>query len=448
MTTEDVQVPSYTDLMFPTLQALEALDGVATTHEIDDQVIAIAEITIDQLDVAYTDDAQQSGSKVKHRLAWARSYLKKLDAIENKGRGEWSLTDDGRSYLRFEDGDQRVRHKEHELRFGRRPELFLDEAKQRAADDPMALTVRDLLAKWDLGRRGSAVVDRIRRDLSDAGIESVPSFATVPLDSEVVLRAAFLAHSAPQPDHKPSEPEATTVTIGTLPSARGGVACVTKEDSLLKAQSLMESRDFSQLLVCSNLRQVDGAISWESIAREALYGNSAGNVRTATEQAVIVDESEPLLEHIETIADAGFVFVHDHTKQVVGIVTAADLSAEFAKLANPFLLLGEIEGWLRRLVDSKFEAEDLAGYVDPDDPDRQIEAAQNLTFGEYVRLLQDPDAWETLGVVADRAVFCTHLDEVRQVRNSIMHFSPDPLDPNDLAKIEHLLRWVRRLAND
>ncbi|MGB5756963.1 MAG: hypothetical protein WBM50_08615, partial [Acidimicrobiales bacterium] len=104
--------------------------------------------------------------------------------------------------------------------------------------------------------------------------------------------------------------------------------------------------------------------------------------------------------------------------------------------------------WLRQIVDAEFSADDLAGYVDPDDPDRQIEAASSLTFGEYVRLLQSPEAWDRLGLVADRAIFVDHLDEVRRVRNSIMHFSPDPLDESELSAIDSLLSWVRTLARN
>jgi CBS domain-containing protein len=239
-----------------------------------------------------------------------------------------------------------------------------------------------------------------------------------------------------------------TVTIGTLDSASGGVVSVPPDAPIMRAQSLMESNDFSQLAVMTGERNLKGAISWESIARSSLYGKPPEFVRDAMDkEAVVVADSAPLLEHVVTIADAGFVFVRDATNVIKGIVTAADLSMEFAKQANPFLLLGEVEGWLRQIVDRDLDADDLAAYVDPADPDRQIEAASSLTFGEYVRLLQDPVVWDRLGLQADRAVFCDHLEDVRRIRNSIMHFSPDPLPDSDLERINTLLRWVRKLAN-
>ena len=189
-----------------------------------------------------------------------------------------------------------------------------------------------------------------------------------------------------------------------------------------------------------------GAISWESIARATLYRGPPAYVRDALIQSpVVVQDNEPLLEHVRTIADAGFVFVRDRQNRLKGIVTAADLSDQFAALANPFLLIGEIERWLRVAVDSVCTPDELAGLLDPDDPDRQIEAAQNLTFGEYVRVFQDPDMWVRFGWKADRQIFTSLLDEVRSIRNSIMHFSPDPLEHVQLFKLRSMLRWIRTL---
>lgn len=73
-----------------------------------------------------------------------------------------------------------------------------------------------------------------------------------------------------------------------------------------------------------------------------------------------------------------------------GIVTTADLSNQFAVLANPFLLAGEIERRLRRIVDRCFGVGDLQGIKDADDVFRTIESAADLTLGEFQRLLQDP----------------------------------------------------------
>jgi restriction system protein len=89
-----VSVPDYATMLWPILQALKQMGGSGTIQEIMDSVIEIK---------GYTE-AQQSaihgkgpGTEIPYRLAWARTYLKKVDAIKNSSRGVWSITDSGRA---------------------------------------------------------------------------------------------------------------------------------------------------------------------------------------------------------------------------------------------------------------------------------------------------------------------------------------------------------------
>lgn len=95
----EVQLPTYKALMFPILQAVDELQGSAHKSEIDSLVIEHAGITEQELDVEYPDGGSAKGSKVLHRLAFARSALKLFEALENSERGVWSLTPQGRRYL-------------------------------------------------------------------------------------------------------------------------------------------------------------------------------------------------------------------------------------------------------------------------------------------------------------------------------------------------------------
>ncbi len=458
------EIPSYQDLMFPTLSVLVDAGQGVRKDDLDDEVIGRVGITPDQLSVDYGEGASQSGSKVLHRLAWARSYLKKLGAVTSDGTGLWTATADGRELL--EKGEEELRHREHELRVGQRPDEFLQAvAKAVSSGEVLQLTVDELLAKWGVSRRGASVVLRIRRDLFSVAAVTSPPFDAVPLRSVVALVPAAATELGRQPESRDPEtaPERrkadespggdesrtglTTVTIGTLETASGGLLSAAPDWTIVKAQSLMESHDYSQLAVLAGERSLKGAISWESIARASLYGEAPEFVRQALDRsAKVVSYADPLLDYVDVIADAGFVFVEDQTEKVVGIVTASDLANEFAKMANPFLLIGEIEGLLREMVDAAFGADELAEYVDPDDPEREIVAAASLTLGEYVRLFEDPAAWSRLALRADRKVFRSHLADVARIRNSVMHFSPDPVSQEDTDRIAALLRWVRLLA--
>src|SRR3546814_2403996 len=98
-----------------------------------------------------------------------------------------------------------------------------------------------------------------------------------------------------------------------------------------------------------------------------------------------------------------FVLVRAHDKTISGIVTAADLSLQFRTLTEPFLLLSEIETHVRNIVGKKFTAKELGDVQDPNTP-REINSVAALMFGEYVRLLQNPETWTRIDRRLDRAI--------------------------------------------
>jgi hypothetical protein len=44
----------------------------------------------------------------------------------------------------------------------------------------------------------------------------------------------------------------------------------------------------------------------------------------------------------------------------------------------------------------------------------------------------------------DRKTFISKLDKVRVVRNDVMHFEPDPLDPEDLQLLRDFAHFLAR----
>jgi restriction system protein len=82
----------YDDLFNPTLEALGVLGGSGTVSEIDDKVSEILSLSEDELE----DIHRGNRTKFSYRMAWARNYLKRFDAIENSQRGIWALTDKGK----------------------------------------------------------------------------------------------------------------------------------------------------------------------------------------------------------------------------------------------------------------------------------------------------------------------------------------------------------------
>jgi len=99
----DVKIPTYQDLMLPTLEAIDQLGGSASNSELEELTPELAEVTDDQLAVAYPEDSSKAGgSKILHRLHWARTYMRKFGAIESSTQGISSITPIGRSFLEMD----------------------------------------------------------------------------------------------------------------------------------------------------------------------------------------------------------------------------------------------------------------------------------------------------------------------------------------------------------
>jgi hypothetical protein len=71
-----------------------------------------------------------------------------------------------------------------------------------------------------------------------------------------------------------------------------------------------------------------------------------------------------------------------------------------------------------------------------------------MTFGEYKSLLEKEGSWPKLGIGIDSKWFVKYLDEVREMRNEVMHFNQDPFSDeklNALRKFAAFLRKVRTI---
>ena len=91
---DEVSVPTYDQLMWPTLKALRALGGSATIQELVDKIIELEHYPEDVQNFSHTNGKD---TKLEYNSAWARTFLKKVGAINNSSRGIWVITDIGES---------------------------------------------------------------------------------------------------------------------------------------------------------------------------------------------------------------------------------------------------------------------------------------------------------------------------------------------------------------
>ena len=248
-------------------------------------------------------------------------------------------------------------------------------------------------------------------------------------------------------DRRYSEPTGSKFCIGMLEAANrpNEVLTIVRDKTVAEATTMMMTHRYSQLPVTQDMRRIDGMISWRSMGQARARGGACEFVRDCLEPIHIIDQDAPFFEAVDTITEQEVVLVRGRDRTITGIVTTSDLSREYHQKASPFLLLGEVEDRIRILIGQNLSVE-IKQAKDPGDGTREIEDASDLTFGDYVRLLELPDNWNKLRLGIDRKVFIELLNDVREVRNDVMHFRPDSSEPENLDKVRMLRRLLEQLV--
>ncbi len=347
------------------------------------------------------------------------------------------------------------------------PEPLKEIAEQVHQGGQPTATLRTLLSWYGAQRRGGWRVKKIREALDELKIKTNPDLEWAYIDGDVMFlpkndMETSAAHSIPQVVEADLKVESVlvqtdhvevvagvaidpTFRIGRLASANRRPVSVTPEDTVSQAITIMLKNDFSQLPVMSSDRDVKGLISWKSLGSRLSLGCSCRFVREAKDRHYEVDADASLFGAISSVVEHECVLVRDSSEKISGIVTTSDLSVQFGQLGEPFLLLGEIENQIRNMISGKFAREELTTVRNPNDTSREISDPSDLTLGELLWLLADPKRWEKLGLKIDRKLFVNDLDDIRKIRNDVMHFDPDGIGEDDLAKLRTFVHFLRRL---
>ena len=317
--------------------------------------------------------------------------------------------------------------------------------------------VRELLWWFGARRRGVLVVQEIRAALQALGLVTSPDFEDVHIDAHIAILPEHESTSLPKamPGKESTVPAAVaeltaalvdpTFRLSRLPSANRKVTAVNPTATVKHATTIMLTHGFSQLPVMTTERDLKGVVSWRSIGQAQALGNAPQSVGDCMELAREMPWSESVFNALPTIVEHDYVLVRAHDRTIAGIVTASDLSIQFRQLAEPFLLLGEIESHLRNLLEGAVMETELAALAFPVStvaPKRVSE----LTFSQYHSLLKQVSVWGRLGIGIDQEIFCEQLDAVRLIRNDVMHFNPDPFDESQLATLRNFAGLVRKIA--
>jgi predicted transcriptional regulator len=348
-------------------------------------------------------------------------------------------------------------------------------AKVLAGDKGQRASVRRILEWFGKSRRGWRVTRRIRAAMDQLGIDTIPDFDEVNIDWQVAFGLKnWIANGwtgnqfelPPSSESGSVSPERQQANNGAVISELSKTVkpldpilrvrrLIPNKQTLLSvaptaaseyAVSLMLLHNFSQLPVACGERSVKGMFSWESYGEQAALNRPRRLVSECMEPHHEISADASLFEAVRLISEHRAIIVRDETNQkMIGIITAADISQAYFDLAEPFFLLGQIENHVRNLIARRFTLDELRDARDEKDSGRDVDDVSDLTIGEICRLLQREESWQKLDLQLDRRTFVGELDEVREIRNDVMHFNPDPLGEPELDRLRRFNLFLTRL---
>ncbi|RYE24014.1 MAG: CBS domain-containing protein, partial [Sphingobacteriaceae bacterium] len=225
-----------------------------------------------------------------------------------------------------------------------------------------------------------------------------------------------------------------------------GLISVTRETSLIEAVTLMLKHNFSQIPILSGKRDVEGLISWRSIGTALSLGKECLKVADCKEEVVTLSLTEPLFKAVKVILEREVVLVSQKDKTICGIVTSTDIGEQFIALSEPFLLLEQIENHIRKLLNGKLTIEEIKNVLDLTKLDKPLNDLSDLSFGQYIRIIENEQNFGKLKLKVDRTILCKMLDETRIIRNEVMHFNPEAMKPMDIDNLRQTLNFLHILV--
>ena len=165
---------------------------------------------------------------------------------------------------------------------------------------PPPVTTREFLSWFGAQRRGYSVVARIRRELKTYALDTVPDFELNYIDSPLKIARVEIAEGQSNSAHDkavelvtaveaktPTEVEAgtsdwslrdPTYRISKLAPANQNIVSVKPDSTLAEVVAILLLRNFSQLPVMTNERDVKGVITWTSIGSRLALSTPPGAV--------------------------------------------------------------------------------------------------------------------------------------------------------------------------
>ncbi len=300
------------------------------------------------------------------------------------------------------------------------------------------LTPRKLLNALGCYKRTSNNLRYVQNFLTSSQLEVTPDFSEGWIDGKIELKHKKKATTKVEND--------PVRKLSILEAANRTPIVINNDATLIEAVTIMIYNDYSQLPVVTGGRNLIGYISWKSIGTFLTSGKKSEIVKDYVDRNLqILALDTPLLSAVKIVYENDFIVVQKSDKTLCGIVTTADLSSQFLLSTEPFLLLEQIENHIRKILNGKFLVEELKVFKKQED-NRIIECIDDLNFGEYLLLMQTEKNWNKLQLNIDRKKFLLYLEGIRQIRNDVMHFSPEGIDETQRESLVQMSKLLSKIT--
>lgn len=329
--------------------------------------------------------------------------------------------------------------------------LFSEIQKEKK---PKRLLTRNITEFYGVSRRGTRVVERVNFWLEKYELLMEPAYVSANAYGHVEVKpkpTITLNTELKKPKYSDTIPRLGIIKSSDLNNSVNQelkLISVRKETSIQEVISLMILHSFSQIPILSSKKDVYGLISWKSIGKALALGKTCLTVADCYEPVEILNYDEPLFKAVKIVLEKEVVLVKDIKNEISGIVTATDIGEQFLILSEPFLLIEQIENFIRNILKDKLTYDDINKVLDLSKVEKEIRHLSDLTFGHYVRIFENEELFKKIDLKIDRVMLQKMLINVNKIRNEVMHFSPEEMDEVDLINLRRTQNFLQQILEN
>jgi predicted transcriptional regulator len=233
------------------------------------------------------------------------------------------------------------------------------------------------------------------------------------------------------------------------------VVCIPPNTSIEKAFQIMQQHKCSHLPVTIK-NEVLGIFSYRSFSLH-LMRMQFDEARLKTLPVEDFLEKPDYLQINNEIKKLVAVFEKEEVvligqaERLQAILTPVDAARFLHQISYPFILLGEIELVLRRLIEFCVNAEQLNDCIQRNLSSKYSKrnlptTLEEMTYADYMAILNDPDTWNCFEAVFGdelqgyRTRLHIRLDQIRRIRNKVFHFK-EPLNDEENQELLAHREW-------